>query len=179
MTAGIKAEPAPQPKADNAACAIAEPVKLVSIAAPGPTGAVITLPDGPVVACGFASSFGAWAGQVAAPVLAAHRGAVLRAIRTGPGFQCRTRDHLTGAKMSTHSLGLAIDVIGFEFADGGRLPVASPPSGKPDPAFAAIRRAACGWFTTVLGPGSDSFHADNLHLDVQLHGSSDRYRICQ
>jgi hypothetical protein len=30
----------------------------------------------------------------------------------------------------------------------------------------AIRRAACGPFTTVLGPGSDRFHRDHLHLDT-------------
>jgi hypothetical protein len=39
--------------------------------------------------------------------------------------------------------------------------------------------AACGWFTTILGPGSDPAHADHLHVDIQQHGSSDRYRICQ
>jgi hypothetical protein len=45
--------------------------------------------------------------------------------------------------------------------------------------MAAFRTAACGWFTTVLGPGSDAAHADHLHLDIQPHGSSNRYRICQ
>src|SRR2546422_709012 len=44
---------------------------------------------------------------------------------------------------------------------------------------AAIRVAACGWFTTVLGPGSDAAHADHMHVDIMQHGSSDRYRICQ
>jgi hypothetical protein len=39
--------------------------------------------------------------------------------------------------------------------------------------------AACGWFTTILDPGSDPAHADHLHVDIQQHGSSGRYRICQ
>ena len=43
----------------------------------------------------------------------------------------------------------------------------------------AVRTAACGWFTTVLGPGSDAFHASNMHLDIELHGSSGSYRICE
>ena len=34
-------------------------------------------------------------------------------------------------------------------------------------------------FTTVLGPGSDAAHTDHLHVDMALHGTSDRYRICQ
>jgi hypothetical protein len=43
----------------------------------------------------------------------------------------------------------------------------------------SVRAAACGWFTTVLGPGSDAEHTDHLHVDIALHGTSDRYRICQ
>jgi hypothetical protein len=42
-----------------------------------------------------------------------------------------------------------------------------------------VRTAACGWFTTVLGPGSDSFHSNNMHLDIESHGASGSYRICQ
>ena len=29
------------------------------------------------------------------------------------------------------------------------------------------------------GPGADASHGDHLHVDLQMHGSSDRYRICQ
>ena len=45
--------------------------------------------------------------------------------------------------------------------------------------FTTLRTAACGWFTTILGPGSDAAHATHWHLDIERHGSSDRYRICQ
>jgi hypothetical protein len=30
----------------------------------------------------------------------------------------------------------------------------------------AVRKSACGPFTTVLGPGSDSYHATHFHLDL-------------
>jgi hypothetical protein len=43
----------------------------------------------------------------------------------------------------------------------------------------ATRAAACGWFTTVLGPGADPFHANHMHLDTESHGSNGSYRICQ
>ncbi len=29
----------------------------------------------------------------------------------------------------------------------------------------AVRNSACGPFTTVLGPGSDSYHSNHFHLD--------------
>jgi hypothetical protein len=42
-----------------------------------------------------------------------------------------------------------------------------------------MRRAACGWFTTVLGPGADAAHAEHFHFDIARHGNSDFYRICE
>ena len=41
------------------------------------------------------------------------------------------------------------------------------------------RRADGGFgsFTTVLGPDCNSFHANNMHLDIEPHRSSGSYRI--
>ena len=37
--------------------------------------------------------------------------------------------------------------------------------------------SACARFSTVLGPGSDAFHNDHIHVDnIERHGG---YRICQ
>ena len=40
-----------------------------------------------------------------------------------------------------------------------------------------MRAAACGRFTTVLGPGSDGYHESHIHLD--LAERSRRLRMCQ
>ena len=40
-----------------------------------------------------------------------------------------------------------------------------------------MRRAGCGWFTTILGPGEPD-HADHFHFDILRHGATDNYRIC-
>ena len=42
-----------------------------------------------------------------------------------------------------------------------------------------LRTGSCGWYTTILGPGTDAAHATHWHLDIQQHGSSQNYRICQ
>lgn len=173
---GVTLEVAAQPPASDSFCTIEAPVRLLSLADPADPKRAIMLPDRPVVACRFAEPFAQWLGQIAAPVLRAAKGSDLKAVRTGPGFVCRSRNHQLGAKMSAHAIGLALDVAGFDFAEGAALEVKT---GAASVGLAAIRTAACGWFTTVLGPGSDPFHSDHLHLDVQLHGSSDRYRICQ
>jgi hypothetical protein len=82
-------------------------------------------------------------------------------------------------KRSAHAQGLAIDIAGFELAGGSVLRIKQEIGAVPDPALAALRTAGCGWFTTILGPGSDEAHHDHLHVDIQQHGSSERYRICQ
>ena len=38
---------------------------------------------------------------------------------------------------------------------------------------------ACRYFTTVLAPGSDSFHFDHLHLDLARHNPRGDRRVCR
>jgi hypothetical protein len=42
-----------------------------------------------------------------------------------------------------------------------------------------LRTSACGYFTTVLGPGADAAHASHYHFDLGVHGKSGNYRICK
>ena len=41
-----------------------------------------------------------------------------------------------------------------------------------------VRKAGCGPFTTVLGPGSDSYHSDHFHFDLAQRGKSGRSLYC-
>ena len=102
-----------------------------------------------------------------------------KAVPTGVGFECRKRNRAATGKLSAHALGLAVDVAGFELASGGRLFVTESQDSPKVTLLSALRRASCGWFTTILGPGTDAMHADHWHLDIQQHGSSASYRICQ
>jgi hypothetical protein len=173
---GYDLKPAPPPAAHQAACHIDEPVALASIRVG--EAPPIRIEGGPVVDCRLAEAVGEWVSRIADPVLSRAMGARLIALRDVGGFECRNRNRRPDGKMSAHAQGLAIDIGAFEFANGSLLRVKDPGPLGAD-AFAALRHAACGWFLTVLGPGSDASHASHLHLDLQLHGSSDRYRICQ
>ena len=139
----------------------------------------IRLPEEPVVSCQFAERLTAWLGNLVAPLIAGRMSADLRAVHTGPGYECRNRNGAATGKLSAHAVGQAIDISAFELSGGKSIPI------KPDGDEAmrsvvdSVRTAACGWFTTVLGPGSDAAHAEHLHVDLLLHGTSDRYRICQ
>ena len=153
------------PKARLRVCRIKQPVRLSSIeTAEGP----VSLTGEPVVACELALSLAHWTRDVAAPAAKRHVRRRLTSLRTGPGFQCRRRNRRKGGKLSEHGLGNAIDIMGFRFdATGkrqgfevrGRLPRRFKKFQR------AVREAACGPFTTTLGPGSDRFHSDHLHFD--------------
>src|SRR3954467_5806838 len=95
------------------------------------------------------------------------------------GFECRKCNRAASGKLSAHALGLAVDVVGFELASGARLFVTESQDSPKVTLLSALRRASCGWFTTILGPGTDAMHADHWHLDIDQHGSSASYRICQ
>jgi hypothetical protein len=174
---GLGIEPVTPGAEKNGACVVESPVRLTSLKLIDQEGAV-SFPDRPVLACGFAERFGTWVRDLAAPLVQA-RLAPLKAVHTGPGFVCRNRNNQAGGKLSAHAVGLAVDIAAFELANGEMISVAEDKDPKKSAVLATMRTAACGWFTTILGPGTDAAHATHWHLDIQRHGSSDNYRICQ
>jgi hypothetical protein len=177
VAGGARAESAPSPAPAGEGCGIAAPVRLSSITLA--SGATVSLPGQPLLDCQFASVFADYIRLIVAPLGEAMLRAKIASIETGPGYQCRSRDHVPGAKISAHAKGLAVDIIAVEFADKRRVPVERQTGADETSYFRAMRSAACGWFTTVLGPGADAFHANNMHLDTESHGPIGSYRICE
>jgi hypothetical protein len=177
--AGFEIEPAEPPQVSNNLCRIDTPVRLKAVPVPTRPETAVRLASQPILACRFAGPFGHWIGDLVAPLVAGIKGSDLKAVQTGPGFECRNRNRAATSKLSAHAQGLAIDIAGFDLANGTTLRIKPEADTTPDPTAATLRTAACGWFTTILGPGSDEAHHDHLHVDIEQHGSSDRYRICQ
>ena len=173
---GASAEAAAAPPASAEGCEIDAPIRLSSIIAGGDA---VSLPDRPLIACEFAAVLADYVRLVVAPLGRATLHAKVAAIETGPGYDCRTQDRVAGAKISAHAKGLAVDFMAITLADKRRILVDRQTGADEASYFRAIRTAACGWFTTVLGPGADAFHANNMHLDIEQHGPSASYRICQ
>jgi hypothetical protein len=164
-------------KITDGRCTVETAVALISVSTPS---GKVELPGHPRTLCAFGLKFGRWIGETAAPIIAAHAGAALTAIDTGPGFECRTRNGENSGKLSEHARGNAVDVVSFDLADRRRITVGD--TGLDEQlaiALKGLRTSACGYFTTVLGPGSNEAHKNHLHFDLALHGKSDNYRICE
>jgi len=137
-------------------------------------GGRMELRPAPVLNCPFAESVASWLRDETAP-LADKLGAKLRTIETFDDFECRGRNRVAGAKLSEHGKGNAVDVRALTLSDGRVLTLTDVSVAKD---FRdALRESACHRFTTVLGPGSDSYHESHIHFDLadRHHG----YRICQ
>ena len=159
-------------------CELSGAVRLSSVATPVRD---VALSGSPTMLCSFGRQFSGWVRDVAGPLTLAYTGRKLTEIEIPSAFACRARYDKPGAVPSEHAKGDAVDVASFVLADHTRLRVKQEGSDVPlaGDLIHALRMTACGYFTTVLGPGSDPAHADHLHLDAGVHGATPNYRICE
>jgi hypothetical protein len=124
--------------------------------------------------CETAEAIVSFVRQDLAPAAAAI-GSVLSAIENYDSYDCRGRNRVAGAKLSEHGLANALDIRSVRLKDGR---VVRPTDQAASSEFrVAMKAAACNRFTTVLGPGSDGYHEDHIHIDrIERHGG---YRLCQ
>jgi len=166
------------PPVADGACAIPLPVRLRALE----NGAdAIRFAAEPTLDCRLAARLADWIGNVVEPLARHHLGSGLAEIESGPGYVCRNRNNEAAGKLSEHARGNALDIAAFALRDGRRIAL-RPADRLParEAAFlAALRTTACGYFLTVLGPGSDDAHAEHLHVDLGLHGRTANYRICE
>ncbi|WP_407943458.1 extensin family protein [Methylobacterium sp. EM32] len=166
---GVKAEPV-APLSDGM-CGAAKPLRVTAL----PDG--VALAPAATLTCVAAEALGRWSTEVR--VIAEQTlGKAPHSFQIGGSYECRGQNHDPSAKLSEHAYANGVDVMGFTFE--GRAPVAvgTAREGTPEAAFvAAIRARACGFFRTVLGPGSDAAHANHLHLDERERPAG--HRLCQ
>lgn len=166
------------PPVAEGACTIPLPVKLQSLS----IGAdEVPFVGQPMLDCRMAERLADWIGNVVAPLAQHHLGSRLAAVETGPGYVCRNRNNDAAGKLSEHAKGNALDISAFVLADGRHIVLGPVDLRAPAVAafLAAVRTTACGYFLTVLGPGSDASHAEHLHVDLGPHGRTENYRICE
>jgi hypothetical protein len=162
----------------NGPCQVNMPVRLLAV--PTRLGRVV-LPDKPTFNCRFARQFAQWLSDAGAAVVTAQMNTTLTRVSTGPGYECRGRNGDITAKLSEHAFGNAVDITTLSTADGRTIQVSDAVvTTSPDyQLLRGLRTTACGYFSTVLGPGSNAAHATHFHFDMGLHGKSAAYRVCQ
>jgi hypothetical protein len=122
-----------------------------------------------------------WMTRSVQPAARAYFGSRVVEIRQIASYGCRTRNS-RGVAMSEHAFGNALDVAAFRLADGREVNVYRHWWRGPPAARAFLQAAfagACAEFYTVLGPGSDAYHANHFHLDLLRTNARNGRHHCQ
>ena len=186
-----QATPAPQPSACRLALTdeVAIAPSIPDIKGAGGCGGedlvrleAIVLPDkrqvsvkpAAILRCKMAAALAGWIRSDIAP-LAERLGTAVSNLDNFNSFECRGRNRIVGAQLSEHGRANALDVRAFKFADGSTISLTdrTVPRGLRE----SVLHSACTRFSTVLGPGSDWYHEDHIHLDLMERRNN--YRICQ
>jgi hypothetical protein len=190
-----QAAPAPAPPPPPSACrlalteAIAIAPSIPDIHGAGGCGGedlvrleAVVLPDqrkvpvkpAAILRCPMASALVSWIRSDIAP-LAERQGSAVAELDNFDSFECRGRNRIVGAKLSEHGRANAIDVRAFKLANGRSISLTDRTVARE--VRESVLQSACSRFSTVLGPGSDGYHEDHIHLD--LIERRNNYRICQ
>jgi hypothetical protein len=142
-------------------CGAPDVVRLEAVVLPDQSH--VTLNPPATLRCTMAEAIVNWVREEAAPRALA-LGSPLRAIQNFDSFDCRGRNRIVGAKVSEHGKANALDIKSLKLADGRVIHLTDP---KLSHAYReGMRATMCERFSTVLGPGSDGYHEDHIHVDL-------------
>ena len=148
-------------------CGIAYPISLHAVVLGG--GDQVEFKPAPILRCDLADRLADWVRDDLIP-LGAERGR-LTAVADATAYMCRGRNNVLGAPMSEHGRGDAIDILALRFAKQDVL----LRQGDAHDLWSKVKVATCTRFMTVLGPGSDGYHENNLHLDLESRRNGSHY----
>jgi hypothetical protein len=127
-----------------------------------------------ILRCTMASAIADWIRIDMAP-LAASLGSVISDLDNFDSFECRGRNRVLGARLSEHGRANALDVRALNLANGQSISLTDRTVSRE--VRESVLHSVCARFSTVLGPGSDGYHEDHIHLDLMERHNN--YKICQ
>lgn len=154
------------------ACGADDLVRLEAVVLPDKTR--VALKPAATLRCTMASAVADWI-RTDITALAAALGSRPAELDNFDSFDCRGRNRVLGAKLSEHGRANAIDIRGVKLASGQSIALTE--RGTARDLREKVMASMCARFTTVLGPGSDGYHEDHIHLDLAERRGN--YRICQ
>jgi hypothetical protein len=142
-------------------CGADDAVRLDAVLLADKTQVVLTPPA--TLRCSFAEAIAHWVREEVAPAVRA-LGSALKSIDNYASYDCRGRNRIVGARLSEHGKANALDMRSLRLANGKLVGLADP---YVDKEFReGLKRRTCARFSTVLGPGSDGYHEDHIHVDL-------------
>ena len=172
LTADLAIAPSLPPMLGPGECGGPDLVKLEAVILPDHSRVGLT--PAATLRCPMADAFVHWVRNEVAPAAAA-LGSPLKSIETFDSYECRGRNRILGAKLSEHGRANALDVRILKLANGKSMDLTDVHVDHD--LREGLKKSVCARFTTVLGPGSDAYHSNHVHVDLQERRGG--YRMCQ
>jgi hypothetical protein len=171
LTEDIAIAPSIPPIHGPGACGGDDLVRLEAVVL-SPTQHVALKPAA-ILRCTMATAIANWVREDAAP-LAQGLGSQLSELDNFDSYECRGRNRVKGAQLSEHGKANALDVRSLNLANGTKLSLTDRALSRD--IRERVLTSVCTRFTTVLGPGSDWYHEDHIHLDLAERRNN--YKLC-
>jgi hypothetical protein len=147
-------------------------VRLEAIVLPDKRKVAVTPPA--TLRCRMASEIADWV-RTDVVKLAAPLGSEPAVLDNFDSYECRSFNRIPGGHLSEHGRANALDVRAIKLANGRSIELTDRT--VPRDLRESFLHSVCARFMTVLGPGSDWYHEEHIHLDLMERRNN--YRICQ
>ncbi|MTJ81191.1 MAG: extensin family protein [Telmatospirillum sp.] len=121
-----------------------------------------------MMSCPLAATVADFETSVVQPAAQRTFGQAVRRMSNAGSYNCRGEIGGRAERISQHGYGRAIDVTGFELADGTVISVAKDwrNKGAKSTFLHEVAQGACRVFNLVITPNRNYEHHDHLHLDI-------------
>ncbi len=156
----------------NGGCGGEDLVRLEAVVLPD--NRRVSVKPAAVLRCTMASAIADWI-RTDMAALAESLGSTISGLDNFDSYQCRGRNRVVGARLSEHGRANALDIRAIKLANGRSISLTDRT--VPRETRESVLHSMCARFPTVLGPGSDWYHEDHIHLDLMERRNN--YKICQ
>ena len=157
-------------------CGLTRPFKVTAL-----QGGAVSFNATATLDCSMVAELDQWLADTVQPAAQARFGQRVARIDSMGSYACRGMNNQSGAQLSEHSFGNALDIGGFTLEDGRKITLVQDWWRGDEQARAFlmdVHRGSCGHFTTVLSPGSNAFHYNHIHVDLAMHGRAG-HTVCK
>jgi len=172
LTEEIAVAPSIPPIRGPGACGGEDLVRLEAIVLPDKHKVPLTPPA--TLRCTMATAIADWV-RTDLLAIADKLGSEPAALDNYDSYECRGFNRIPGAHLSEHGRANALDVRAIKLANGRAITLTD--RDVPRELREEVLHSVCARFMTVLGPDSDWYHEEHIHLD--LSERKNNYRICQ
>jgi hypothetical protein len=153
-------------------CGGSDLVRLEAIMLPNKHRVAVT--PAATLRCSMATAIADWVRSDIMP-LTEKLGSEISVLDNFDSYECRGFNRIPGAHLSEHGRANALDVRAFKLSDGRSIALTDRTVSRE--VRESVLHSVCARFMTVLGPDSDWYHEDHIHLDLMERRNN--YRICQ